>query len=220
MKKEISAKENIHTLREGWLQSAIHELRPYFEKLGFKIPDNIRCGISFTSGGKRGRMSGECWHAQASDDRHYEIFIRIDKDDPVEVLAILVHELIHTLLPPDAKHGKEFRDIALRVGLKGQMRHTIPVPILTERLQTIAANLGPLPHRKLNYAATSDVPKKQAKKWLRAECSASCGYSIRITAKWAKVGLPVCPVHPDHGPMICDMPEDHGGDIAPELLAE
>ena len=197
---------NEHTSRESWLRAATNDLRSYFEKLGHTLPEKIRFAIAFTSGGKRWRGMGECWHPVASSDQHYEIIIRADIADPIEVLGVLVHELIHTLLPPEAKHGKEFRDIALRVGLKGKMRQTTLTPILAERLQAIALSLGALPHAKLNFSGASDVPKKQTKKWLKAECGATCGYGVRITAKWAKVGMPICPVNADHGILICDTP--------------
>jgi hypothetical protein len=199
---------NIHTTRESWLRSATNELRPYFEKLGYALPDKMRFAIAFTSTGKRGIMAGECWHPVSSGDQHYEIIVRADIADPLEVLSILVHELIHTLLPPDAKHGKEFREIALRIGLEGKMRQTVPTPILADRLQAIAATLGQLPHAKLNFADNVEAPKKQKTRWLKAECGAACGYKIQITAKWAKAGLPVCPINADHGTLICDMPEN------------
>jgi hypothetical protein len=200
--------QNTYTTREGWLLAATNELRPHFASHGFTLPENIRLALAFTSTGKRGRMAGECWHANASDDRHFEIYIRPDIADPVEVLGVLVHELCHTLLEPTVKHGKSFRDIALKIGLQGKMRQTIPTQMLMERLQIIAANLGTLPHAKLNFTNASEATKKQTKKWMKAECSAACGYSFRITSKWAKIGLPVCPVHPDHGVLVCDAPED------------
>jgi hypothetical protein len=195
---------NTHTSRESWLAAATHELRPYFAKLGHALPDKMRFAIAFTSTGKRGRMTGECWHPASSADQHFEIIIRADIADPVEVLAVLVHELIHTLLPLSAKHGKPFRDIAVRVGLEGKMRQTQPTQILTERLQAIANTLGPLPHAQLHFAGAADVPKKQGKKWLKAECGAACGYGVRITAKWARVGLPLCPIDARHGPLVCE----------------
>jgi hypothetical protein len=162
--------KNTHTTREGWLFAATGELRPHFESHGFILPDKIRFSIGFASTGKRGRMAGECWHANSSADQHYEIYIRPDKDDPLEVLGILVHELIHTLLPPTVKHGKPFKDIALVVGLQGKMRQTIPSLLLTEKLKIIVANLGTLPHASLNFADAVEAPKKQAKKWFKAEC--------------------------------------------------
>jgi hypothetical protein len=203
-------KENTHPNRESWLHAAMNLLRSHFDKLGYQLPENIRMAIGFTSGGKRGSMEGEVWHPPASADSHYEIFISADMSDPLDVLATLVHELIHVLLPPEAKHGKAFRDIALRVGLEGPMRHTFPTPILKERLQTIAASLGPLPHAKLNFRAGSEAKKKSGAHFLKAECGTDgCGYNIRIIPKWAKAGLPVCPVNKKHGVLTCVLPEDN-----------
>jgi len=214
MKKDDNRKDNIHTTREGWLRAAMDELRPQFASHGYALPENIRYAIAFTSGGKRG-MEGECWHPESSADKHFEIFIRADIADPLEVLGILVHELIHTLLPPEAKHGKEFRDIALRMGLEGKMSHAKPAPPLRERLKIIAANLGPLPHAALDFVSGSDRPKKAGVRMLKAECSAACGYTVRIIPKWAKVGLPVCPVDAAHGQLRCDIPDDDA-EIAPD----
>jgi len=200
---------NIHNTRESWLRSATNELRPYFEKLGYVLPEKIRYAIAFTSGGKRGRIAGECWHPAASEDQHYEIIIRADIADPVEVLGILIHELCHSILPPNVKHGKEFKAVATRVGLEGKMRHAIPGPVLRDRVHALAASLGPLPHAKLNFTVASDAPKKQGTRYLKAECGAACGYTVRVTSKWAMVGLPVCPVNAKHGKLLCDIP---GGD--------
>jgi hypothetical protein len=200
--------KNVHDTREGWLRSATDALRPYFEKLGYILPDNIRFAIAFTSQGKKAKMAGECWHRDASDDGHYEIFIRADLFEPLDVLAVLVHELVHTLLPSDIKHGKEFRDIALRVGLEGKMRQTTATPLLMERLQSIAENIGTLPHAKLNFANPVEASKKQAKKWFKVECPAACGYSFRITEKWARAALPACPINSKHGKLVCDVPDD------------
>jgi len=205
--KDAGRKANTHTTREGWLQDATKALCPYFESLGYKLPENIRHAIAFTSGGKRG-MEGECWHPESSADGHYEIFIRPDNDAPLDVLGILVHELIHTLLPLDAKHGKPFRDVALRIGLEGKMTHTKPTAPLLERLTVMADALGPLPHGALNFAGGADRPRKSGAKYLKAECGASCGYTIRLIAKWAKFGMPLCQVDPAHGPLHCEIPEE------------
>lgn len=97
-------------MREAWLRQAVDELRAHFQRSGFDLPKNIRLAIGFTSTGRRSRRKGECWHHEKSDDGHYEIFIRADLADPVQVLLVLVKELVHTLLPPDTKHGKAFRD--------------------------------------------------------------------------------------------------------------
>lgn len=201
---------NRHESRESWLKSATSELKPYFEKIGYKIPESIRFAIAFTSGGKRGKIAGECWHPSASDDGHHEIIIRADFAKPADVLGILVHELVHAVLPPDAKHGKVYKAAAQRIGLEGKMRHALPGPVLQERLNALAENLGPLPHAKLNFASlAADKPKKQGTRMLKAECCGEgCGYTIRLAAKWARLGTPLCPISPEHGPLKCDLPDD------------
>ncbi|MGB9154196.1 MAG: transcription elongation protein SprT [Alphaproteobacteria bacterium] len=207
MKKDSNQKDNIHTSREEWLREATNQLRPYFEMFGHSIPDNIRFAIAFTSGGKRG-MEGECWHPQASADKHFEIIIKADKADPLEILGILTRELIHTLLPPAVKYGREFRDIALRIGLEGNMTRAMPAPPLQERLKVIATALGPIPHATLDFASGAGSRRKQGVRMLKAECGASCGYTVRIIPKWVKVGLPVCPVDPAHGRLRCESRDD------------
>jgi len=197
---------NAHTTRESWLNAAIDIFRTYFDKLGYTLPEKIRCAIAFTSTGKRAKVAGECWHPPASADQHFEIFIRADKAEPVEVLGELAHQLVHTLLPIEAKHGKDFRGIALRVGLEGKMRHALPGPVLTERLNAIAASLGPLPHAKLDFLGSSDKPKKQTTRMLKAKCP-KCEYVVRVAAVHIKDGLPICP-KPDHGAFICDLPDE------------
>jgi hypothetical protein len=200
---------NTHIDRDAWLRAATNELRPYFAKLGYTLPEKIRFAIAFPSTGKRGRMPGECWHADASDEQHYNIIIRADNADPVTILSTLVHELVHTLLPISVKHGKEFRTIAHRIGLEGPMRHTVPAPLLLERLQIIAASIGALPHGKLNFSNNVEAPKKQRTRHLKAECGATgCGYLIQLSTKWAKAGLPICPINAKHGRLLCDLPDD------------
>jgi hypothetical protein len=208
---------NTYPTREGWLQAAIGELRPDFEKLGTPLPPKIRSAIAFTSTGKRGQMQGECWHPVSSDDQHFEIFIRPDMADPIDVLGELTHQLIHAVLLPEAKHGKEFRKLAHRIGLEGQMRHTRPTPLFRERLQAIAKNLGTLPHAKLNFSHGSDVAKKQTTRHLIAECGKDrCGYRVQISAKWARAALPMCPMNSKHGLLVCDIPDETSTDIVPD----
>ncbi len=207
MKPSNSPNTNTHTTSESWLRAATDELRPYFAKLGYTLSEKMRFSIAFTSTGKRGNIPGECWHPEASEDGYYKIILRPDTSDPVEILGILVHELAHSLLPPSVKHGKDYRKIANRIGLEGEMRHARPDPILRERLQSIVNNIGALPNAKLNYTAVSDRPKQQKNRHRKAEC-ATCGYTVNITAKWAKVGLPICPYKAEHGFLQYDFPDD------------
>jgi hypothetical protein len=127
---------------------------------------------------------------------------RADIAGPVEVLGVLVHELIHVVLPVDAGHGKLYKEAAIKIGLEGKMRHAMPSQLLQPRLVELAESLGPLPHARLNIERgrdnrPADRPKKQRTRLLKAECEGDgCGYTVRVTAKWVdEVGPPHCPNH-------------------------
>ena len=141
---------NRHEYREGWLKAAVTELRPYFEKVGHPLPDNIRLAIGFPSTGRKGKRLGECWHSESSDDNSYEIFIRPDLAEPEKILPVLMRELVHAALPTGVQHGKLFKGAAIKVGLQGKMRDAQPGELLQEHLAKVAANLGPLPHARLH----------------------------------------------------------------------
>jgi hypothetical protein len=207
------AKSNTHDTRESWLRTATDELRSYFQRCGYPLPDRIRFAIGFPSTGRKGNRVGECWHSSTSADEHFEIFIRADIDEPPKVLGILVHELIHAVVPVDAKHGKQYRDAAIKIGLQGKMVHALPGELLQKRLNDLAATLGPLPHARLNIErgadnrGPADRGKKQKARMLRAECEIEgCGYVVRVAASHVRnIGPPHCP---RHGPMAVDMPDE------------
>ena len=205
---------NCHDTREAWLRAGTNELRPYFRSCGYELPENIRFAIAFPSTGRKGKRVGECWHSSTSADAAYEIFIRADLWKPDEVLAVLIKELVHTLLPPDAGHGQQFKTAAMRIGLEGPMRQAVPGPLLKERLEALGNSLGPLPHAHLDIeqqpmttrgSVAIDVPKKQTMRYRKAECTdQDCGFMVRVTASHVKnIGPPHCPVH---GAMAVDMP--------------
>jgi hypothetical protein len=216
---------NCHDTREAWLRAAATGLRPYFKSCDYELPENIRFAIAFPSTGRKGKRVGECWHSSTSADSAYEIFIRADLAEPEEVLAVLIKELVHTLLPPDAGHGKLFKTAATRIGLEGPMREATPGPLLKERLMAIAGGLGPLPHARLDIdqqpmttrgtvAVPIDAPKKQGTRYRKAECTKKeCGFTVRVTALHVNnIGPPHCPVH---GAMTVDMlGEDAAADEA------
>ena len=218
--KNGASKSNQHDSRESWLRAAAKELTEYFKSCGLVIPENIRFAIAFPSTGRRGARIGECWHSSTSEDGNYEIIIRADIADPVEVLGVLVHELIHAVLPVDAGHGKIYKDAAIKVGLEGKMRHAMPSQLLRPRLVALAETLGALPHARLNIDRgrdnkPADQPKKQKARLLKAECSGEgCGYTVRITAKWVDdIGAPLCP---KHGAMTIDRGEADKGEAGGE----
>lgn len=129
------------------------------------------------------------------------------------MLGVLVHELVHAVVPVDAKHGKKYRDVAVKIGLQGKMVHALPGELLQKRLDDLAVTLGPLPHARLNIErgadnrGPADRAKKQTTRMLKAECETEgCGFIVRVSGKQVKeIGPPHCP---KHGAMMVDLPED------------
>src|SRR3954447_18017607 len=135
--KQTNSKENVHDSRENWLRSATDMIRPHFESCGYSLPANIRFAIAFPSTGRRGARVGECWHSDTSEDGNFELIIRADIAEPVEVLGVLVHELVHAVVPVDAGHGKFYREAAMKLSLPANKRKAIPKGLLRDKLVTI-----------------------------------------------------------------------------------
>lgn len=172
--------------REEWLQAGVDELRPEFAAHSLALPSLIRTACGFTSAGRRGRVIGECWSSKASADAATEILISPTLDDGREVLAVLIHELIHA--HGIKGHGKRFGAAAAAMDLTGPNKSTVAGPGFDARFGAILGFLGAYPHAKLLLG--SQKPK-QGTRMLKAACP-SCGYTIRLTQKWASLGLPTC----------------------------
>lgn len=202
--------KNEHESRELWLKAAAGLLRSHFADNGYELPENIRFAIGFTSSGRTSKRAAEMWLPATSQDQTFELFIRPDKSDPVEVLELLTAKLVHTVAPEDAGHGKPYKDIANKIGLHGKMRDPKANNLLAKRLADIAEQLGPLPHAALDISLKPDGkkpvgrPRKQKARLIKAECSVEgCGYNVRMTALWIRdLGPPICPRHGD--PLIVE----------------
>jgi hypothetical protein len=178
--------------REKWLRAAVERLRPDFAALGSPVPPAVQVSVGFPSVGalaRRKRRIGECWPAAASRDGLHHLFLSPLLGDPAEVLATLVHELVHAAVGTPAGHGPQFRRLALALGLEGRMTATVAGVALALRLAALAGDLGAFPHAGL---LANPERRKQGTRLLKILCPA-CGYTARTTAKWVEVGLPVCP---------------------------
>jgi hypothetical protein len=193
----------LHQTREAWLNYIAERMAPIFEILRAPAPPQLRIAIGFTSSGRRSRSIGECWDNQCSEDRHFEIFIRPDLSEseelmPMQVAAILGHELVHAAVGVAAGHGKEFRRVARGIGLIGQMAATTAGPEFEQAMQPILDAAGPLPHGRLRLAvgaSSHSRRKKQYSRPIKCACS-NCGYTVHALRKWLDLtGAPLCPKH-------------------------
>ena len=175
------------TTREAWLEAAVRQLVPIFAKAGYTIPScRVSCG--FASTGVRSGHIGQCWSTRSSKDGINQIFVSPALEDSVEVLDTLFHELVHAVDDCQHKHGKEFKKIAIKLGMVGPMRSAGAGPALKERLKEVASRLGPYPHAGLS------VPKKVAARSPRprAKCQ-KCGFTVPMLKDFLHYGPPICP---------------------------
>jgi hypothetical protein len=184
------------TNREDWLSAAVSELRPFFDAIGAPLPANVRVTCGFPSNAKRSGAIGECWADTASADQTFEVLISPVLDEPLRVFDVLVHELCHATAGA-MNHGVNFQRVAAAMGLapsptKAGWKATGRGPDFESNYGGIIASLGPYPHAAL----TMNSKKVQTTRMLKAVCP-SCGYTVRLTAKWAAVGLPSCPSDSD-----------------------
>jgi len=183
-------------VREAWLLGlAVEFMREIEERCGLTFPPiRVTCGFPSKGGemGRRTRVRGQCWSAEASEDRHAEIFISPVEADAETVAAILAHELVHAALP-DAGHGKTFGKAMKALGQIAPFTTATPTDVFWEWVRPLLAEAGPYPHAMLVAMRPVAAPKKQANRNIKLTCPA-CGYRVQTTRKWiADLGAPLCP---------------------------
>lgn len=176
--------------REQWLVAAVEKLRPIFFEHGFDVPNDLLVSCGFASTGLRSGHIGQCWPRSYCSTNLNQLFISPALDDPFEVLDTLVHELVHAVDDCQHKHGKEFKKIALKIGMLGPMRSAGAGPQLKLRLVSIAQSLGAYPHGKLKVTHRKIIRASRP----RARCL-QCGYQVPMLKKFLAFGPPLCPVH-------------------------
>lgn len=178
--------------REAWLQAVVDLARPVFERAGAVIPGRVRvsCGLPSVGGFRSTkRVIGEAWSSVASSDEHFEVFVSPTIDDPRQVVAVLLHELVHTAVGLGCGHRGRFPLVAGAVGLVGPWTSAKASEALDVSIGKWCARLGPYPHAKL--AKMTNGKKKQSARLVKCWC-AECGYTMRVTLKWILVAAPVC----------------------------
>lgn len=181
--------------REGWLSAVAAAMAPWFKDLGYQLP-RVRFTLSLMP---RRTAVGCCYDHSASADNTHEILIRLDRVEPLDVAAIVAHELVHAVVGVAAGHGPRFRKAARAIGLEGPMRATVAGSAFKQRVSELLDKLGPFPHAALDFGSGArSGPRKQNTRLIKVNCSV-CGYPARITRKWL---IEKGPVHcPEHGEM-------------------
>ncbi len=168
-----------HKTRESWLNQAMPTIAKWITAAGgqkFKAP---LLSVGFPSTGSRGRRIGECWTVAAHGGRSH-IFLHPTMAQPIQVLDVLTHELIHASIGLKAGHGPKFKKVALGVGLTGKMRSTVAGDELKKKLGKLSKTLGKFPH--LSLSALKSPVKKQKTRMLKYECP-GCNQIIRAATE-------------------------------------
>lgn len=140
---------------------------------------------------------GQTWPRELSGDATFEVFVSPYVEETLQVAAIAAHELCHVALRCRYGHGREFRRVALALGLHGPMRATTATTQLEATFKRLVDEvLGPYPHARLDEPASTDVTvgnqKRQKGRLLKVTCP-SCFYAIWTTRTWLARGVPRCP---------------------------
>lgn len=184
--------------REAWLQAAGQAMRELVfstEDADFIVPE-FRVSVGWPKG-KRSTTSvvGECFNTANFEDKVPQIYISPILADPIELLAVLAHEMIHALDDCKNGHRGHFAYVFKRIGMTGKRTQSAVGEELALVLKTISEGLGEYPHSRMGRGAgKKSGPKKQTTRMLPVKCvDPECGYSLRTTRTWIEVGLPTCP---------------------------
>ncbi|QPB08643.1 putative SprT-like protease [Burkholderia phage Mica] len=220
--------------RETWLNEMAQRMAPRFEELGHPLP-KFRVAVGWTSAGKSTKVGGECWHSKNSADGVFEILVSPIVDDSLDVAAILAHELNHAAVGFQHHHKGEFAVMMGKLGMKRPYTSSIAGPQFEAWVKPFLDELGKIPHARIMLKAprpandncegvdgdgegddeggSSNQKKKQTTRMLKASCTHDvdgepCGYTVRLSKKWAQKLGACCPAH---GAM-----EVEGADDGPE----
>ncbi len=162
--------------REAWLLNACERLHSVVEAAGAEPPP-VAVSIGFPR--RRGGQStaiGECWDGSMAADGRPAIFISPVLTDPVRILDVLLHELVHAAVGSGHGHRGLFVTVARSCGLLGKPTATYAGPALEQRLNELSRSLGPLPHAHLTVAASP----KQTTRLRLWECA--CHVKVRVAS--------------------------------------
>lgn len=184
--------------REHWLTEASAGLAPVLAEAGLKTPAKLRVTCGFPSKGAlaqgAGKVIGQCWYPTNSKDKTTELMVSPVLSDPVRVIGVLAHELVHASLKPGIGHGKPFADAVKAIGLEGKPTATTEGEAFKQRVAKLLAKLGPYPHANLDAIKGQ---KKQSTRLIKVVCfpCATEGedYIVRMSAKTIARGCPSCP---------------------------
>lgn len=159
------------------------------------------------------RAIGQCFYPRQVRDEDGKviasfdtnIFITPKENNPVEVTAILLHELIHTVTQGHGHKGS-FKTLCESVGLvltPGGKGHTSALPELEKKLKGLVKEVGKYPHKK--WVPSNQYKKQTTRQFKMTSLSVMCdpsnyknsweptAYSCRMSRQALSAGFPMDP---------------------------
>lgn len=176
--------------RETWLEKAAARLLDEFD-----LPDTdytVHWGWPSKGGlSTKRRTIGECWKPAAVSDGVPPIFISPVLQTTPEILATLLHELIHAWDKGESKHKGAFATKAKSFGFEPPLTSSVNMSAaLADKLRTLSAELGDFPFPHITPLTVARTPQKTYQLKLEA---ANCGCVARATQKYIDMGVFKCP---------------------------
>lgn len=177
------------TTREQWLNAAAERLNEMIAETGVLKPSKkVLVSAGWPRKDRNGKVIGQCYPTLPGGGKHH-VFVSPMLSKPVDVLAVLLHELIHAADNCEHQHTGPFRRVWGMLGFIDKPTTSVPGPELTKALKVLAKDLGKYPHVALTPVQMS---KPQTTRMLKVECE-NCGCVVRMTRKWLEeVGTPTC----------------------------
>jgi hypothetical protein len=181
--------EQVHDIREAWLDHGVHLITPRFVAAGYTLPKALKVACGFAPGARGGKALGVCISPKASRDGRTEMFVSPTIEDALTALGVLIHEMAHAAVGVEAGHGAAFKACCQKIGLEGKATQAMPGSNLNAWLrETVLPEIGAYPHA----AVDPNARKKQATRMIKLVCPET-GYTVRTTKKWIEQGYPTSP---------------------------
>lgn len=152
--------------REDWLRVAYNHIAAHAKLAGIDMP-SLRWSVGYGAGGTRGKRQWD--RIDQTADKMPQAFIRPEVTDAAAVLKLV-------------------KDAAADLDKTKTTAAVLDV-IWPMAEADILKELGPYP--QASVSAQQMKKQKQPTRLLKAECP-GCGYTIRLSKKWADAGLPDC----------------------------
>lgn len=158
----------IYKYAEEWLDKAVDGLREHFKKYGHKVPE-VLVSVGFSHHGYNPKINysnydGYCYSRHMSKANINEIYISPFFTEPIEIIFLLAHELIHSIDDCHSGHGARFKSIAKDLGMResGELHHGKYFSAI-KAFEAIAEPLGRYPRNGVNYKNSLTVPNHNYK---------------------------------------------------------